>query len=111
MLRFLRGRRLQSDTMAAKKKSAKREQAPESLKGWKAIANYLGIGEATAKHWAKNGMPVRSEGRFTVAFPEEISKWLGKEAHMPRPAYVATADTDMAAALKESISAMRARKR
>jgi hypothetical protein len=97
--------------MTRKKSAAKSERPPETLKGWKAIAAYLGIGEATAQHWAKNGMPVRREGRYTVATPDEISRWLGKEAHMPGPAHVATAGTDMAAALKDSISAVRTQKR
>lgn len=37
------------------------------LKGWKAIAAYLVIPPATAQRWAREGMPVRREGRFTVA--------------------------------------------
>src|SRR3954464_2389152 len=89
------------------RKSAKRDQSPAILKGWKAIGEYLGIGSAAAQRWAKNGMPVRREGRYTVADVDEIRQWLGSEAHMPAPAHVANADTDVAAALKESISAVR----
>jgi hypothetical protein len=80
------------------------------LKGWTAIARYLGIPVATAHRWAREGMPVRREGRFTVAVRETVSAWLGRESHMPKPAHVMTADADMAAALKESIAAARTRK-
>jgi hypothetical protein len=80
------------------------------LKGWSAIARYLGIPVATAHRWASEGMPVRREGRFTMADREAVSAWLGRESHMPKPAHVMTEDADMAAALKESIAAARKRK-
>ena len=81
------------------------------LKGWTAIARFLGIPVATAHRWASEGMPVRREGRFTVADREAVSAWLGRESHMPKPAHVMTKDADMAAALKESIEAARKLKR
>ena len=74
-----------------------------------AIARYLCIPVATAHRWASEGMPVRREGRFTVADREAVSAWLGRESHMPEPAHVMTEDADMAAALKESIAAARKR--
>jgi hypothetical protein len=77
------------------------------LEGWKNIAAYLGIPTGTAQRWAKDRMPVRREGRFTVADPKELSEWLGRESHMPGPAQILTGDTDVAGALKESIAAMR----
>jgi hypothetical protein len=52
-------------------------------------------------------MPVRREGRFTVADPTELSAWLGREANMPGPAKILTNKTDVAEALKESIAASR----
>jgi hypothetical protein len=84
--------------------------AEDLLKGWTAIARYLGIPVATAHRWASEGMPVRREGRFTVADREAVSAWLGRESHMAKPAHVMTAGADMAAALKESIAAARKRK-
>jgi len=78
-----------------------------ALKGWTAIARYLGIPIATAHRWASEGMPVRREGRFTLADREAVSAWLGRESHMPKPAHVMTQDADMTAALKESIAAAR----
>ena len=98
---------------AAKKKSSNKKlpAGAGTLKGWTAIARYLGIPVATAHRWANEGMPVRREGRFTVADREEVSAWLGRESHMPKPAHVMTADADMAAALKESIEAARKMKK
>src|SRR4051795_12562993 len=95
------------ESMSKSRKSAVAQPTVEKLKGWKAIGDYLGIGAATAQRWAKSGMPVKREGRYTVADPEEVRQWLGREAHMPGPAYVATGDRDISAALKESISAVR----
>ncbi len=94
-----------------KKKTNAHQQPPDVLKGWKAIGEYLGIGAATAQRWAKSGMPVKRERRYTVTEPQEISRWIGKEAHMAGPAYVATNDTDISAALKQSITAARQDKR
>src|SRR4051812_20878859 len=106
-------RRVQSLAMPkAKNSAAKREQPPQTLKGWQAIGSYLGVGAAIAQRWAKDsGMPVRKEGRFMVADVQELRRWLGREAHMPAPAHVLTADADISAALKESISALRRGKR
>src|SRR5437588_9461182 len=81
------------------------------LKGWKAVGDYLGIGQGAAQRWAKSGMPVRREGRFTVADVDEIRRWLAREAHMPAPAYVATGTSDVTAALKQSIAAARKKNR
>ena len=58
----------------------KKEKQPALLKGWKQIAKHLGQPVATAQRWAKTGMPARREGRFMVASPEELSRWLGREA-------------------------------
>ena len=96
--------------MPKAKKNRKRDEAPQKLKGWKAVGEYLGIGAAVAQRWAKSGMPVRREGRFTVADANEIREWLGKEAHMPAPAHVLTNGADITAALKDSISAARREK-
>ena len=99
---------------AAKKKSPNKKPSAAAggpLKGWTAISHYLGIPVATAHRWASEGMPVRREGRYTVADRDAVSAWLGRESHMPKTAHVMTADADMATALKESIAAARKRKR
>jgi hypothetical protein len=86
-------------------KKAKAGEKTPPLKGWAAIASFLAIPVTTAHRWAKDGLPVRREGRFTVADPEEVQAWLGRESHMPAPAHVATDSTDITSALKQSISA------
>jgi hypothetical protein len=86
----------------AKRKST---STPGKLTGWNAISGFLAIPVATAHRWAKEGMPVRRQGRFTVADPEELSAWIGQESHMPAPAHVVTGGADIASALKESIAA------
>ena len=91
----------------AKKKAA---QSP-TLKGWMAIAKYLGMTPASAQRWAKEGMPVKRDGRFIVADPAELQTWLGRESHMAKPAHVMTGGADIAAALKESISLARQKRR
>jgi hypothetical protein len=93
------------------KSKSKASSSSPLLKGWAAIASYLAIPVATAHRWAKDGMPVRREGRFTVADPTELSAWLGRESHMPAAAHVVTGETDLAAALSESISVARSNKR
>lgn len=84
---------------------------PDTLRGWKAIAGFLAIPPATAQRWSKDGMPVHREGRFTVAEPEVLRSWLGRESEMPAPAHIATNNADLAAGLRQSIAAVRGHKR
>ena len=93
--------------MVAKKETA----TSPALKGWPAIARYLGMTPASAQRWAKEGMPVRRDGRFVVADAAELKAWIGRESHMAKPAHVMTGEADMAAALKESISVARQKRR
>jgi phage terminase Nu1 subunit (DNA packaging protein) len=93
-----------------KSKSAK-SQDSSLLQGWTAIAGFLGLPTATAQRWARTGMPVRKQGRFTVADRNELQQWLGRESHMPAPAQVVGKSTDLASALKQSISVARRTKK
>lgn len=52
-------------------------------------------------------MPVRHQGRFTVANADELRAWLGRESHMSAPAQILTDESDVAGALKQSIAATR----
>ena len=89
----------------------KKKTAPAAtLKGWTAIAKFLGTSSGSALTWAKQGMPVKREGRFTVADPAEVQAWLGPQSHMPKPAHILTGEADIAAALKESISVVKRKK-
>ncbi len=81
------------------------------LRGWKAIADFLALPVNIAQRWAKGGMPVHREGRFTVADAEELRQWLGRESKMPEPAHIAVNGADLATGLRESISAVRRQKR
>ena len=96
--------------MTTGKRPSKGNNSP-TLKGWKAIGDYLGIGAASAQRWAKSGMPVRREGRFTVANADDLRAWLGREAHMAAPAEIVTSGTDVSAALKQSLAALRRKRR
>ncbi len=53
-------------------KAQKKKEASAEVKGWTAIAAFLAIPVSTAHRWARDGMPVRREGRFTVADPQEL---------------------------------------
>ncbi len=93
-----------------KSKPAKtvKQPGPMLLKGWKAIADYLGQPIAVAQRWGKSGMPIRREGRYTVATPADLSRWLGGESGAREPVHIAAeGDTDLSAALRKSLSAVK----
>ena len=56
-------------------------------------------------------MPVRREGRYMVADRQELTEWLGREAHMPGPARIATNAADLDAGLRQSIKAAKEKKK
>ena len=91
----------------AKPRKPETKKNEGQLQGWKDIAAFLVQPVSTAQRWAKSGMPVRREGRYTVADREELSRWLGRESHMPAPAQIATNTADLTAGLKQSIKAVR----
>ena len=88
----------------------KKEQ-PRPLKGWKEIAGYLAQPVATAQRWAKSGMPVRREGRYRVATPEELNRWLGREGGKKEPVHIATDDSDLSGNLKRALAEAREQRR
>ena len=90
---------------------AKKEKQPVLLKGWKQIAEHLGQPVATAQRWAKTGMPVRREGRFMVASPEELSGWLGREAGVGEPVHIATDNADLSTDLRRALANARHQRR
>jgi hypothetical protein len=48
------------------------------LRGWKAIAEFLGQPVATAQRWAKNSdLPASRQGRYVTASRQQLAKWLG----------------------------------
>jgi hypothetical protein len=83
------------------------------LVGWKRIAEYLGQPIATAQRWAAlDGMPVRREGRYVEASPEELNRWLGRESASKQPVHITHQnEKDLAAELKRGLRMARSRKR
>jgi hypothetical protein len=97
-----------------KQKSKKNRPAPkprvqtDRLKGWTQIAQFLGQPIAVTQRWARSGMPVKREGRFMIASPEELSRYLGREAGLDVPVHIATENMDLSADLKRALSYARA---
>ncbi len=81
----------------------------EVLTGWPAIAEFLSQPVAVAQRWARqSGMPVSRQGRYVVAAPEELNRWLARESG--DPVQIATESTDLAAGLKRGLSYIRAQR-
>src|SRR6266536_4168817 len=84
--------------------AAKSNAQPDRLKGWTQIAQFLGQPVAVAQRWARSGMPVVREGRFMTASPEELSRYLGREAGLDVPVHIASENMDLSADLKRALS-------
>jgi hypothetical protein len=83
----------------------KPKKESELLKGWQQIATFLGLPISAAQRWAKSGMPVTHVGQRVQASPEELNRWLGREAS--EPVEIATESTDLSAELKRGLSYVR----
>jgi hypothetical protein len=88
--------------MAKKAIQTQAEGQPEVLKGWKAIAEFLGEPVSVAQRWESEGMPVSREGRLVTSTPEQLNTWLGRVTD--KPVHIATPDTDLAAELKRGVA-------
>ena len=75
------------------------------LRGWPAIAQFLGMPNSTAHRWAKEGMPVRRDGRNVVASPEELNRWLQRTSGEAAGVYVVTPGADLLKDLRASLAA------
>ena len=53
-------------------------------------------------------MPVKRDGRFVIATPEELNRWLGREAS-GEPLRVATEQSDLVPELKRGLRFIRKR--
>jgi hypothetical protein len=82
-----------------------KKAVPETLKGWRQIADFLGEPQSVVQRWATEGMPLHKEGRFVSTSPEELNAWLGKESG--KPVHTVTETTDLAAELKRGLSYVR----
>jgi hypothetical protein len=92
-----------------KGQSATRPQKPHPSKstdlcGWPAIAQFLSIPNSTVHSWAKEGMPVRREGRNVVANPEELNGWLQSTSGEAAGVRVVTPGSDLSKDLRSSIA-------
>lgn len=70
------------------------------------IAKFLSQPVSVAQRWGKTGMPVKRQGRFVTAVPDELNSWLGWEAG-GEPLHVAVAESDLAAELKRGLAYIR----
>jgi hypothetical protein len=87
------------------KKSA--EKKNEVLKGWTAIADFLGQTPAVAQRWHNEGMPVTKDGRFVYANPEDLTQWVGTESGKRKPVHISSETENLTADLKEGLSYFR----
>ena len=76
------------------------------LKGWNQIAEFLGQPISVVQRWGRTGMPVKRQGRFVTAVPDELNNWLGREAG-GEPVHVAAPEVDLAAELKRGLAYVR----
>jgi len=76
-----------------------------ALRGWPAIAQFLGMPNSTVHRWAKEGMPVRREGRNVVASPDELNQWLQRTSGEAAGVHVVTPGSDLLKDLRASLAA------
>lgn len=82
-------------------------KASSELRGWPSIAQFLGMPHSTAHRWAKEGMPVRREGRNVVASPEELNRWLQRTSGEAAGVHVVTPGSDLLKDLRASVAAQK----
>lgn len=96
--------------LPGKKTQREKVQTQERLKGWPAIAKFLGQTPAVAQRWHSEGMPVTKEGRSVYANPEELTKWVGTESGKVKPIHIASGEENLAADLKQALTYVRGHK-
>jgi hypothetical protein len=83
-----------------------KKEDPGLLRGWQQIAKFLGQPVAVAQRWAKSDMPVRRQGRYVTATPEQLNHWLETQSS-GEPVQIATESADLGSQLKRSLSYFR----
>jgi len=96
--------KMKNQTSKKTRPTPKQKARPDGLKGWTQIAHFLGQPVAVAQRWARSGMPVVRGGRFMTASPEELSRYLGREAGLDVPVHIASESMDLSADLKRALS-------
>src|SRR5271155_3723744 len=85
-------------------------KASSELRGWPAIAQFLGMPNSTVHRWVKEGMPLRREGRNVVASPEELNRWLQRTSGEAAGVHVVTPGSDLLKDLRASVAAQKGTK-
>ena len=80
------------------------------LRGWQPIARFLGMPNSTAQRWAREGMPVRREGRNVIASPEELNQWLQRTSGEAVGVHIATPGSDLMKDLRASLAVQKSSK-
>ena len=75
------------------------------LRGWPAIAHFLGMPNSTVHRWAKEGMPLHREGRNVVGNPDELNRWLQRTSGEAAGVHVVTPGSDLLKDLRASVAA------
>jgi hypothetical protein len=84
-------------------------ETPPVLKGWKAIADFMGQPLSVVERWAGDGMPVRREGRYTTAKPDELRTWMAHQIGA-RTVHIGD-DSDFSDELRASLTEARRQRR
>ena len=103
MLCFHEGQKQTAKKVAKPQRKARPTSSLTTLKGWQQISTFLSQPVSVAQRWAKDGMPIKRQGRFLTATPEELNKWFGSEVG-GEPVQVATADLDETKRYSQPIS-------
>ena len=82
----------------------KQRKPDESLKGWAAIAKFLGQPVPTVQRWGSEGMPLTRIGRYVAALPAELERWLTQEAGAKQTVHIPCENADLLADLKRGLS-------
>jgi hypothetical protein len=80
------------------------------LRGWQSIARFIGMPNSTVHRWAKEGMPVRREGRNLVASPEELNRWLQRTSGGVVGVHVVSPGSDLLKDLRASLALQKSSK-
>jgi hypothetical protein len=98
-----------STAPALKRNERDAKPQPGRLRGWNAIAKFLGQTPAVAQRWQESGMPVERSGRHVYASPQELTQWVGTEAGKSKPVHIAMNQENLLADLKEGLAYVRRR--
>src|SRR5215475_9790292 len=74
-------------------KTTKTATPTPDLRGWKQIAEFMGLPVSTVQRWAAEGMPVARSGRNVIAKPEEVNAWLDRNTGQRQDVHIATEST------------------